>query len=166
MDHIFQTSVLFILVIQYIIELNWLCKHIKKVRSSQPAIFVLNWIKHSFPCGYRYKFRRIQIIAPEICNSDKKRLHCRCFPENFPNCLRIIFLQNTSGRLLLDIFIHLTTFLAIQWTNRNQAFHICEHDLSRLSSEMNIMSFAFGKLCETNDPPKQPFAYVFQNRCS
>ena len=47
--------------------------------------------------------------APEICNSDRKRLHCRCFPENFPKCLRIT-LQNTPGRLLLDILIHLTTF--------------------------------------------------------
>ena len=47
--------------------------------------------------------------APEICNSDRKRLHCRCFPENFPKCLRIT-LQNTPRRLLLDILIHLTTF--------------------------------------------------------
>ena len=31
-----------------IIELIWLCKHMKKVRSSQPAILVPNWIKHSF----------------------------------------------------------------------------------------------------------------------
>ena len=32
------------------IELNWLCKHIKKIWSSQPAIPVLNWVKHqSFP---------------------------------------------------------------------------------------------------------------------
>ena len=31
-------------------------------------------------------------------------------------------------------------FFSIQWTNRNQAFYICEHDLSRLSSAMNIMS--------------------------
>ena len=28
--------------------LDWLCKHIEKVRNSQPAILVLNWIKHSF----------------------------------------------------------------------------------------------------------------------
>ena len=48
MNHIFQTSVLLIRVIQCIIELNWLCKHIKKVRSSQPAILVLNWIEDSF----------------------------------------------------------------------------------------------------------------------
>ena len=74
--------------------------------------------------------------------SVKKRLYCRCFPENFPNCLRITFFTDTSGRLLLDIFIHLTTyfFLAMEWTNRNQAFYICKHDLSRLSSVMNIMS--------------------------
>ena len=32
------------------IELNWLCKHIKKIGSSQPAILVQNWVKHqSFP---------------------------------------------------------------------------------------------------------------------
>ena len=31
-----------------IIELNWLCRHIKNIRSSEPAILVLNWIKHSF----------------------------------------------------------------------------------------------------------------------
>ena len=48
MSHIFQTCVLLIRVIKCIIELNWLCKHIKKVGSSQPAIFVLNWIKHNF----------------------------------------------------------------------------------------------------------------------
>ena len=28
--------------------LDWFCKHIEKVRNSQPAILVLNWIKHSF----------------------------------------------------------------------------------------------------------------------
>ena len=46
MNHIFQTTVL----IMECIELNWLCKHIEKIRSSQPAIAVLNWVKHqSFP---------------------------------------------------------------------------------------------------------------------
>ena len=30
------------------IELNWLCKHMKEVRSSQASIFVINWVKHSF----------------------------------------------------------------------------------------------------------------------
>ena len=34
------------------IELNWLRKHMKQIRSSQPAIHVLNWMEHqSFPVG-------------------------------------------------------------------------------------------------------------------
>ena len=44
----FQTSVLSIRDNECIMELNWLWKHIKKVRSSQPAIIVLNWIKYRF----------------------------------------------------------------------------------------------------------------------
>ena len=38
-------------IIECIIELckhNWFCKHSKKVRSSQPTILVLNWVKHRF----------------------------------------------------------------------------------------------------------------------
>ena len=80
--------------------------------------------------------------APEFCNSDKKRLYCRCFPENFLNCLSITFFNRylratASGHLhsLNNLF-----FLAIEWTNRNQVFYICKHDLSRLSSMMNVMS--------------------------
>ena len=30
------------------IELNSLCNHMEKVRSSQAAILILNWLKHSF----------------------------------------------------------------------------------------------------------------------
>ena len=44
-NHIFPTSVFLNVIIQCIIEINWLFKHLKKVRSSQPAILVLNWIK-------------------------------------------------------------------------------------------------------------------------
>ena len=76
--------------------------------------------------------------APEICNSNKKRLQSRCFPENFAKFLRITFLQNSSRQLFLDFFIHLT--------NRNQVFYIFEHVLSHLSKVMNIMTLAFGKL--------------------
>ena len=92
--------------------------------------------------------------APENCNSDKKRLHCRCFPENFPKCLRTTFLQNTSRRLILDIFIHLTTYFL--WPSseliETRLFYICKHNISRLSSVMNIMSLAFGKLYENKRP--------------
>ena len=37
MNHIFQTSVLLIVIIECI-ELNWFCKDADKIRSSQPAI--------------------------------------------------------------------------------------------------------------------------------
>ena len=33
---------------EFIIELNWLRKHMKMIRSSQPAILILNWIIQSF----------------------------------------------------------------------------------------------------------------------
>ena len=49
MNHLFQTSVLFNNVIMECIVLNWLCKHMKKVRSSQVAILVLKWVKQFFP---------------------------------------------------------------------------------------------------------------------
>ena len=86
--------------------------------------------------------------APEICNSNKKRLQHRCFPENLAEFLRIPFWQKTSRQLLLDFFIHLTeVFSAIQWTNRNHIFYIFKHVLSWLSNLMNIMTLTFGKLC-------------------
>ena len=47
MNHIFQISALLIRIIECI-ELNWLCKHMKKTRTSQAAILVLNWIKYNF----------------------------------------------------------------------------------------------------------------------
>ena len=68
--------------------------------------------------------------------------------------LKITFLQNTSRRLLLDFFIHLTKlFFAIQWTNRNQVLYIFEHVLSWLLNVMNIMSFASGKLYFAKQTP-------------
>ena len=46
MNHIFETSVL--LIRDNIMYRTWLFKHLKKVRSIQAAIFVLNWVKRSF----------------------------------------------------------------------------------------------------------------------
>ena len=47
MNNLFQTSALFIYDNE-MLELDWLCEHMKKVRSSQAAILALNWVKHSF----------------------------------------------------------------------------------------------------------------------
>ena len=61
----------------------------------------------------------------------------------FCKIFKNLFLQNTSGRLLLDFFHSLSCFFATRLTNRNQVFSIFEHVLSRLSNVMNIMNFAF-----------------------
>ena len=46
---------------------------------------------------------RLFVIRPSPATLLKKRLWCRCFPGSFAKFLRTTFLQNTSGRLLLDI---------------------------------------------------------------
>ena len=91
-------------------------------------------------------FLKITQNSHEICNSNKKRPQCRCFPANFGKFLKITFLQNTSGQLLLDFFIHLLKQFLPIWTNRNQIFYIFEHVLSWLSNVMNIRSVGSGKL--------------------
>ena len=46
--------------------------------------------------------------VPMACNFIKERLWRKCFPVNFVKFLRTPFLQNTSGRLFLEIYIFLT----------------------------------------------------------
>ena len=69
----------------------------------------------------------------------------------FCKIFKNLFLQNTSGRLLLDFFHSLSCFFATRLTNRSQVFSIFEHVLSRLSNLMNVMNFAFTLLCEIDD---------------
>ena len=42
-------------------------------------------------------------LQAQLATILKKRLWHRCFPVNFAKFLRILFLKNTSGRLLLSI---------------------------------------------------------------
>ena len=42
-------------------KLNWLCKHMKMVRSSQVAIIVLNWVKQSFSLWVSLKFIKVSL---------------------------------------------------------------------------------------------------------
>ena len=77
-NHIFQTSV----VIIECKELNWLCKHMKKIRISQPAIPVLNWVKHkSFP---------VSIVKD---TSPKWDLQVAFRWLNFPSCPNFLHLK-------------------------------------------------------------------------
>ena len=56
-----------------IIKLNWLYKHMKKVRSSQPPILVLNWIKHGFSLWVSLCWNlHLNYIAKFIFESDCK----------------------------------------------------------------------------------------------
>ena len=50
-------------------------------------------------------FNKVAGLSPEACNFIKKRLWRRCFPVNFAKFQRTPFLQNTSGRLLLKIWL-------------------------------------------------------------
>ena len=56
MNQIFQTSLLLIRDNGCLIELNYLCKHIKKIRCSQSVILVMNWIKQFFPVSIVNKY--------------------------------------------------------------------------------------------------------------
>ena len=97
------------------------------------------------------KFCRIHMKTPEICTSNKKKLHCRCFLMNFAKFLRTLFYR-TPPHNCYWIFFITKLFFATQLTNKNQVFSVFEHVLSRLSNKMNIMNFAFTLLCETDEP--------------
>ena len=45
----------------------------------------------------------------------KKRLQHRCFPVNFKKCLRTLFLQNNSWRLLLNPISYIFRFARKVW---------------------------------------------------
>ena len=79
------------------LELNWLYKHIKKVRSSQAAIFVLNWVKQSFSLCVSLRSNKKQpnentiysLISPKLESLSKdqleERLNCLVIEENLKN---------------------------------------------------------------------------------
>ena len=61
-----------------------------------------NWITTASPiiCGLLFEFCRLKPATLL-----KKRLWHRCFAVNFVKFLRTPFLQNSSGRLLLSIYL-------------------------------------------------------------
>ena len=90
-------------------------------------IVQLNSNKHGFrsSCSLLFykeaflKFCKIHMKTPETCSSNKKKLHCLCFPMNFAKLLRILFYRTPPD----DYFLHsLCCFFATWLTNRNQVF--------------------------------------------
>ena len=52
-NHSFLLSIWWMTFLMECVELNWLCKHAKKFRSSQAAILVLNYVNTVFLYEYR-----------------------------------------------------------------------------------------------------------------
>ena len=69
MNHIFQTFVFLLRVIECI-KLNWLCKHMKKVRRSKAAILVLNWVN----CTELLNFF-LWVSLKTLCDEDFVLIH-------------------------------------------------------------------------------------------
>ena len=88
----------------------------------QQRCFPVNFVKCLRTAFFRSSRQRCfaKFIGKHLCQSLflnkvrpatllKNRLQYRCFPVNFAKYLRIPFLQNTSGRLLLFFIEHFTT---------------------------------------------------------
>ena len=87
MNHIFQTSVL----VMECIEHNWLCKHIKKIKSSQPAIPVLNWVKHHpFPVSIVKEILQQSFFSCEYCEKTYVEEYLQMTASIFQKCFMLI----------------------------------------------------------------------------
>ena len=83
----FQTSV----IIMECIEFNWLCKHIKKIKSSQPAIPVLNWVKHHpFPVSIVKEILQHSFFSCEYCEKTYVEEYLQMTASIFQKCFMLI----------------------------------------------------------------------------
>ena len=76
---------------------------LKKILVSACNSIKKETLEHVFSCGFCKIFNKVARLrrAPLL----KKRTWHRCFPVSFVKFLRTPFLQNTSGRLLLNSVI-------------------------------------------------------------
>ena len=84
-------------------------------------------------------FNKVTLPRPAFLS--KKRLLQRCFPVNFAKFLRIPFLQNTSGWLLL----HFGNILSL--TKKLQGSS-CLHKFYREAAMENFLVFQEQRLCD------------------
>ena len=75
------------------------------------------------------------LIKLQTCNFIKKRLWPRCFPVSFVKFLRTPFLQNTSGRLLLNS-VQFTQFSKRMAAWLLLIFFICLHHQLRFMNSI------------------------------
>ena len=68
-------------------------------KSSRPLLFY----KEVFLKSWRIHMKTSE---PETCTSNKKKLHCRCFPMNFAKFLRTLFYRTPPDVCYWILFIH------------------------------------------------------------
>ena len=101
------------------------------------------------------KFPRECLHRPRPATLLKKRLWRRCFPVNFVKFLRTPFLQNTSGRLLLHVVIHVVKKLSCQivYSIKFQE-HLKLHGLLSSSEKKQMEQKAYCKMIKKYLPDK------------
>ena len=89
------------LIVFFVMQMN-----IEKCRSSYRSCSIKgapkNFVKFTWKHLYRSLFL-YKVVFIRLATLLKKRLRRRCFYENFTKFLRVPFLDNTSGRLLLKV---------------------------------------------------------------
>ena len=105
------------------IELNWLCKHMKKIRSSQAPISVLNWVKHNFSLW-------VSLIGLEFAKS--RAMHARrARRAHVPKC------QRAKSVSISHFYVP-----TCQWTcQRAKGVPIIQLDVSTFFIMLNICKF-------------------------
>ena len=76
---------------------------IKDVQKQPPGVFCKKMCCQKFRTIHRKTPVQETLFRPQPATLFKNSLWHRCFPVNFAKFLRTPFLQNTSGRLLLDV---------------------------------------------------------------
>ena len=113
------------------------------IRSSRQDVFCKKGVLRNFAkftekhlCQSLF-FNKVAGLRPATLL--KKRLWHRCFPVDFMKFLRIYFLQNTSGRLLLSVWI------------------FCSH---KFRSHVVFLKFTQSKMLLTIRMVKEPRPYI------
>ena len=105
--------------------------------------FVKFWGKYQCQCLLFNNFNKVADLRPAILF--KKRLWHRCFPVNFAKIPRTLFLQNNSGRLLLNIYFFARDFSTL-W-KRSIFKVVCTFLNSSCFSKLIPLHFCLGSVC-------------------
>ena len=112
----------------------WLCKHMKKIRSSQPDIPVLNWVKHqSFPVGIVNRAKFFMFVR----RYSSTRLLFKFFYDVWAIAVSIFCLDFIFLKILLHClssmryFLQKTVFSSAKNSSRSPVFFPLARGLQR-----------------------------------